>query len=176
MKEIKEIIDSSLDYWMKEEINSFPGDVPDDMRTGIVEDDWVYWKPTNSNVTDDEITAFEEDLGFKLPMELVLIIKYKHFIELHIGEVEIFPMPSHGWQLSISKGIYNSWPSKFLIDKGYLPFAMYSDWGLWCFNLNDKHEDGIYPIYLWDHEDAENFQFVAPTLKLALNNEYTKNA
>ncbi|MEW8101054.1 MAG: SMI1/KNR4 family protein [Candidatus Thiodiazotropha endolucinida] len=176
MMEIEEIIDSALEYWIEKEVNSIPGDVPSDMRTGKVEDDWVYWKPITSAVTEDEISAFEKDLGIKLPRELVSIIKHKHFVELHIGEVEIFSMPSKGWQFSISQGIYDSWPSEFIINKGYLPFAVYSDWGLWCFNLNEEEKEGIYPIYLWDHEDADNFQFVAPTLKLALNAEYEKNA
>ena len=176
MKSIEEIIDSCLEYWVSKQLNSIPGDVPENMQTGDTSDDWVYWKPINSTVTSADINKFESTLGFKLPAELVQILKHRHFVELHVGEVEIFSMPSSGWQLSISQGIYDSWPSELLIEKGYLPFATYSDWGLWCFNLNESKEDGTYPIYLWDHEDAERFQFVSPTLKDALNKELEENA
>jgi hypothetical protein len=176
MRSIEEIIDSSLDYWVSKELNSIPGDVPNIMRTGETSEDWVYWKPINSTISDNDIIEFETRLGFKLPAELVQILKHKHFIEIHVGDVEIFSMPSSGWQLSISQGLYGSWPSEFLIEKGYLPFAIYSDWGLLCFNLNEKSVEGIYPIYLWDHEDAERFQYVSSSLKVALNNELEKNA
>lgn len=175
MRTIEEIVDSQLDYWVSKELNSIPDDVPQNMRTGKTSDDWIYWKPINSTVSDPDIKAFETTLGFKLPSELVQILKHKHFIEIHIGNVEIFSMPSSGWQLSISQGIYDSWPSEFLIEKGFLPFAIYSDWGLWCFNLNEKNKQGICPIYLWDHEDAERFHYISPTLKVALNKELEKN-
>ncbi|MCP4271532.1 MAG: SMI1/KNR4 family protein [Gammaproteobacteria bacterium] len=146
------------------------------MRTGKTSDDWIEWKPINSTISDGDIKEFENNMGFNLPTELVQILKHRHFVELHVGNVELFSMPSSGWQFSISQGIYDSWPSEFLIEKGYLPFAIYSDWGLWCFNLNEKSEDGVYPIYLWDHEDAEQFQYVSQTLKVALNIELENNA
>jgi hypothetical protein len=114
-------------------------------------------------------------LGFKLPAELVQLLKHKHFVELHVGNVEIFSMPSSGWQFSISQGICDSWPSTYLIEKGFLPFAIYGDWGLWCFSLNEKNEEGIYPIYLWGHDDSERFQYVSPSIRVALNEEFEKN-
>jgi hypothetical protein len=56
-------------------------------------------------------------------------------------------------------------------DKGYLPFANYSDWGLWCFSLNERNEQNECPVYLWDHERPDDFEFVADNLEAALKKE-----
>lgn len=83
-------------------------------------------------------------------------------------DVGFFAHPSTGWQNSIKKQIFNGWPYEQLFGKGYLPFADYSDWGLWCFATQEKNDDGEYPVYLWDHELPDTFDFVSATLHSAL--------
>jgi hypothetical protein len=50
--------------------------------------------------------------------------------------------------------IYEGHPREFLIDKGHLPFADWSEWGLLCFDTNVDDGSHNYPIVLWDHEIA----------------------
>lgn len=51
--------------------------------------------------------------------------------------------------------IFDGYPTEFLIEKGYVPFAVWSDWGLLCFDTNRNKEDNNYPVVLWDHETAD---------------------
>ena len=54
--------------------------------------------------------------------------------------------------------IFDGYPREYLIDKGYVPFADWSDWGLLCFDTNRNTNDHNYPIVLWDHEIADEVQ------------------
>ena len=50
--------------------------------------------------------------------------------------------------------IFEGYPREFLIDKGYLPIASWSDWGLLCFDTNTGDGSADYPVVLWDHDGA----------------------
>ena len=54
--------------------------------------------------------------------------------------------------------IFNEYPRELLLDKGKIPFANWSDWGLLCFDTNNKHTNNEYPIVLWDHEMFDEFE------------------
>ncbi len=54
--------------------------------------------------------------------------------------------------------IFDGYPTEYLIEKGYIPFADWSDWGLICFDTNKSKENNNYPIVLWDHEMANEVQ------------------
>ncbi len=169
---MKELIDTALAYWESEELNCHPGDIPKEMITSKTEDDWNYWKAIESKVTDEEIKELEEYLNVTFPPTYVELLKYKHFIELQIGEVSVLPHPSFGWRASITDAVFGGYPRELLIDKGYMPFANYSDWGLWCFGLKEKNEVGEYPIYQWDHERPEEFVKVADDLASGLHQQW----
>lgn len=44
------------------------------------------------------------------------------------------------------------------IDKGIIPFAHWSDWGMLCFDASEDKPNNEYPIVLWDHETADQFE------------------
>tara|TARA_R110001583_G_scaffold127391_2_gene278990 strand:- start:430 stop:669 length:240 start_codon:yes stop_codon:yes gene_type:complete len=56
------------------------------------------------------------------------------------------------------KMIFNGYPSEDLIEKGRIPFANWSDWGLLCFDTTADCKNNNYPIVLWDHEVYDEFQ------------------
>ena len=169
---MKDLIDKALDYWEKEKLNCHPGNVPTDMQTGDTDDDWIYWKAPESKVTGEEIRALEEYLGVSFPPSYKELLQHRHFIELQIGEVSFFSHPSTGWKASITGAVFGEHPREPMIDKGYFPFAIYSDWGLWCFGLNEAKADGECPIFEWDHERAEDFVKVADDLQTGLQEQW----
>jgi hypothetical protein len=85
--------------------------------------------------------------------------------------VSLFSHPAGTWKVSITKAVFGGCPKELLIEKGYLPFADYSDWGLLCFCVRKPNSEGEYPIYRWDHEQPEKFEFFAPDLRSALERE-----
>ncbi|QDU97048.1 SMI1/KNR4 family protein [Lignipirellula cremea] len=169
---MKNLIDNALDYWEASKLNCHPGDVPSDMLTGETEDDWSFWNAIESKVTTDEIHDLEKHLGVTFPPSYKELLQHRHFIELQIGEVSFFSHPSSGWRASITDAVFGGYPRALLIDKGYMPFANYSDWGLWCFGLNEPNQDGEFPIYQWDHECAEDFVRVANDLQTGLQEQW----
>lgn len=171
---VLEIIDASLDRWLAGGLNSIPMPVPADMATGEADDDWRFWKPVRSSVSSAELEQLECDLGVKFSPQYRSVLQHKHFMELHIGEVELFMHPSVGWQEVLKKEVLRGWPRKYLVDKGLLPFASFCDWGMWCFATGEADSTGEYPVYLWDHDSPDAFQFVALSLETALIAERVK--
>jgi hypothetical protein len=53
--------------------------------------------------------------------------------------------------------VFEGYPTEDLIEKGYIPFADWSDWGLLCFDTNSNQIDKNYPVVLWDHKRADEF-------------------
>ena len=146
------LVDQSLAHWESKKLNCIPGAVPEAMRTGEIQDDWKYWRAINSTVTDQDIEEMQRLLGVRISKQYQELLRHKHFIELQIGEVSIFPHPVEGWKSRITKAVFGGYPKELLIEKGYLPFADYSDWGLLCFRVTEQNADGEYPVYRWDHE------------------------
>jgi hypothetical protein len=175
-KNMKSLIDQALDYFTAMDANAIPGQVPSDMQTGRTQDDWIYWQPIDSNVSDSDIFEMEQHFGFKFPPSYIDLLKHKHFIELHIGEVSFFKHPSVGWKSELKEAVSNGYPKDHLITKGYFPFAHFSDWGLWCFGVNERDQNGECAIYLWDHEQPELFKRVADNIRDGLLYEKKKQA
>lgn len=168
---IHSLIDEAIALAEQSDLNCHPGKVPLNMRTGRTEDDWVYWMAIPSTANDLELREVEERLGTSFSPQYREVLQYKHFIELQIGEVSFFRHPSDSWKEVLFKNVFGGYPKELLIEKGYLPFADYSDWGLWCFAVNEANESGEYPIYLWDHERPEEFKLVADDLASGLQCE-----
>ncbi|SEO26956.1 SMI1-KNR4 cell-wall [Flavobacterium sp. CF108] len=159
MKEdaIKTIIDYHLNKWDDIALNSLPIRIETEMAdpTQDKKEEWRIWFPIDSRVNDFEIEEFENQLGHKLPNDYKTFLKHKHFYELQISEVSFCRHPVNIWKASLSEMIFEDYPTEFLIEKGYVPFARWSDWGLLCFDSNRNKENLNYPIVLWDHETED---------------------
>ena len=171
MKPIKRLIDESLADWEARKLNCLPVDVPESMQTGETEDDWKFWRAIDSTVTEEDLEEIEELLGVKPSPQYRELLQHKPFMEVQIGEASIFPHPEGTWKASISEAVFGGYPKELLIEKGYLPFANYSDWGLLCFGIASPESNGEYPVFRWDHERPEEFEMFASDLRSALERE-----
>lgn len=126
------------------------------------------WIPVTSEITDEEITAFEEKIGVKLPKEYINFLKYKHFYELHIGEASFCTHPINRWQEALENMIFNSYPKEYLYENGLIHFADWSDWGALCFDIRRNYFTADYPVVLWDHEVPDFYTDYAMNFKVAL--------
>ena len=162
MKEqtIKNIIDSYLKKRADIGLNKLPIQIEAEMSdlSQDKNEKWRIWFPIDSKVSDDEIDIIESRIGYKLPDDYKTFLKYKHFYELHISEVSFFRHPINSWKESLLKMIFDRCPTEYLIEKGYIPFADWSDWGLLCFDTNRNKENNNYPIVVWDHEMEDDVQ------------------
>lgn len=162
MKEqkIKNIIDTYLKKWVDIELNKLPGQIETEMSDPNQDknEEWRIWFPIDSNVTDSEIEEIEGRIGHIFPDDYKTFLKHKHFYELQIFEASFCEHPVNTWRASLTEMIFDGYPREFLIDKGYIPFINWSDWGLLCFDTNRNQGDNNYPIVLWDHETADEFQ------------------
>ena len=168
---IKDLLDDALAHWEGLNLNCHPGHIPANMRTGETQDEWTFWTAIPSTVTDADIAGLDDEWAIKISPQYREVLQHRHFIELQIGEVSLFPHPSDGWMEAIRKRVFGGYPKELLIERGFLPFADFSDWGLWCFGLNEPNEAGEHPIYLWDHDRPEEFQRVADDLASGLKEQ-----
>ena len=156
MKEqtIKNIIDTHLKKLVDIKLNMLPGQIETEMSDPNQDkkEEWRTWFPIDSKVTDDEIQEIVGRIGFKLPEDYITFLKHKHFYELRISEVSFCRHPVNTWRAKLTEMIFEGYPTEYLIEKGYIPFADWSDWGLLCFDTNRNQSDNNYPIVLWDHE------------------------
>jgi len=156
---IESIIDKHLNYEIRNQLNSKPGEIHPEMHdlTQDGSEEWKIWLPIDSKVTDEEVSDFEKQIGYKLPGDYITFLKYKHFYELQIAEAQFSEHPVYTWRASLSGMIFGGYPREYLIDKGYIPFASWSDWGCLCFDTNSGSLDNNYEVVLWDHEMADAF-------------------
>lgn len=141
-------------------LNKLPISIEPEMAdsTQPPDEEWRIWHPMPSKVSDDEIANFENQLGHKLPKTYQNFLKFQHFYELYIGECTFASHPVNSWRSSLTEMIFDGYPREYLIDRGLIPFADWSDWGHLCFNTNEQSFENNYPIVLWDHELADEFQ------------------
>lgn len=162
MKEqtIKNIIDTYLTKLVDFELNNLPGQIETEMSEPNQDktEECRIWYPIDSKVTDGEIEEIEERIGYSLPDDYKTFLKHKHFYELHISEVSFCRHPVNTWISGLSEMIFGGYPTEYLIEKGYIPFADWSDWGLLCFDTNRNQSDNNYPIVLWNHEMVDEVQ------------------
>jgi hypothetical protein len=177
---VYKIIDKHLQALIDSGINKTPKKIQTEMSDPNKDpkDEWRIWLPIKSTVTDEEIFDVEKIIGYKLPADYKFFLKYKHFYELYIDQASFGEHPINIWRSSLTNGIFDGYPRELLIDKGYIPFANWSDWGLLCFDATKKNTDN-YPIVLWDHEAFDHFQLISndfESLIIHLDNEATKNS
>lgn len=152
---IKEIIDRALSFWIDHELNQLPCDIEKEMLAPDQSDEeWKFWLPVESTVTDCELLEFEKETRFVFPEDFKTVLKHKHFCELQISEISFCSHPINSWRASLREMMVETYPREFLFDKGYVPFATYSDWGLLCF---DTHNNNA--IVRWDHEVEDTFEY-----------------
>lgn len=160
MKEqiIKNIIEIYLKKWVDDELNQWTSEIEPEMADSKQDksDDCKIWFPIDSKVTDNEIEEFEGRIGYEFPNDYKRFLKHKHFYELQISQASFCGHPVNTWRESLSEMIYDTYPTNF-IGIGYIPFAIWSDWGLLCFDTNRNRDDKNYPIVLWDHEMTDEF-------------------
>ena len=156
-EKIENFVEKHLQKLMDWGGNSLPIKIALEMFLEDDKDDWQKWKPIPSRVSDEEIEELESRLGCKLPDDYITFLKYKHFYELIVGEVEFYPHPIHSWRKELSEAIFEGYPRVYLFEKGYIPFANWSDWGMLCFDTN-RGSNTDYPIVLWDHETVDEVQ------------------
>jgi len=158
---IANIVDKYLDDWVNEGLNCLPvGNIEPEMR-GPNQDEheeWKTWIPINSEVTDEEIEKLENTIGYLLPESYKLFLKHKHFYELQISEVRFCPNIVNQLQQHLPKMIFDGYPREYLIDKGFISFADYNDFGVLCFDTSKKTAGNEYGIVLWDHEIVNSFE------------------
>tara|TARA_B100000809_G_C14917256_1_gene452082 strand:- start:42 stop:566 length:525 start_codon:yes stop_codon:yes gene_type:complete len=159
---MEEIIDKYLDLLISIDLNKVSIPIEQEMEdpNQKKDEEWKTWIPITSQVKTAEIVAFESLIGKELPDSFKRFLKHKHFYELQIGECVFCEHPVNIWRKSLSTMIFEGYPREFLIDKGRIPFANWSDWGLLCFDTTLKTEGNNYPIVLWDHELQDKFEVV----------------
>ena len=93
MKLIHQIIDDSFQKMKKDffSMTSIKSEVPEEMIDASLETegDYIGWKAISSEITNNEILKFEEELKCKLPKPYKEFLKYKYFIELHLSDISI---------------------------------------------------------------------------------------
>lgn len=162
MKEqtIKDIIEIYLKKEVALGLNKLPIKIEEEMSDPNQDkrEEWRVWLPIDSKVTNNEIKEIEDRIEHKFPDDYKTFLKYKHFYRLYISEVEFSPHPVNIWRKELTELIFDGYPTEYLIEKGYVPFANWSDWGLLCFDTNRNQGNNNYPIVLWDHEIANEVQ------------------
>jgi hypothetical protein len=158
---IATIIDKHLQHWIHKGLNSIVGKTEPEMANPVEplnDEGWQKWYPIDSTVTDSGIEDLEDRLTYRLPTSYKAFLKYKHFYELYISEAHFSGQEIRKWRRHLIDMAFDGYPREFLIDKGYIPFADWSDWGLLCFDTNKGNIDNEYPIVLWDHERWDHFK------------------
>jgi hypothetical protein len=151
------IIDKHLDRAVEEGSNTLAGKIAEEMRMPGEDQkkERKSWLAIPSKVTDEEIANLETKLSNPLPGDYKTFLKYKHFYELYIFEAQFCKHPIHTWWEELEDMVFDGYPREDLYDKGYIPFATWSDWGMLCFDVNRNDGSNNYPIVLWDHEEPD---------------------
>ena len=133
-------------------------------------DGLIAWRPIDSLISDNEILEVESELKFPLPASFKWYLKYKNFHELDVlSNVLLFrPLIPEIWKKKILDSTFNGYPKEFIYDKGLIPFADFSDWGLTCFNTNKSSGGNEYEIVIWDHERPTETEYKADNFEKML--------
>ena len=139
-------------------------DFPEDMinKSRSEENDWIYWVPVDSQVTDEQLKAFEAKYNFNYPVLYKYLLKYKHFYELQNLCIRFEVHLSNNWQKYLID-LYESWLPERIIKKGLIPFGSecFMDAGPVCFDLRNSNPDNC-PVVFWDHEWVNTEKEIQP--------------
>jgi hypothetical protein len=167
--QVQESIDKYFSHLLERNINCSPWAVPADMALGEADEEGLtQWRPIASRVTYAELKITEELLGVRISPQYASILQYKHFMELQVGDLNFFAHPSTGWRERIAAQVFRGHPRALLFDRGFVPFANWDDWGLYCFRIEEVQADSEYAVYRWDHDDPQQFERVSSDLYGAL--------
>lgn len=166
MNWLHKIIDDSLEKMSKSEILMMtPAEIPEEMQDNSIKksDDWGGWRPIKSQIQDTEIGQLESEIGFPLPHSYREFLKFKHFFSLVIPDrAVVFSGVLPNERLSFLKeNIFEMMIPEEIIGRGYIYFADFEDYGLLCFNANEKVENNEYPVVFMDHENLEEVHLYA---------------
>ncbi|WBA43729.1 SMI1/KNR4 family protein [Hymenobacter canadensis] len=138
------------DYEM---VHHFP-----DTATG---EECTIWMPIPTQIEEQEIDELEATLKHALPESYRFFLQYRFFFELYIDEFSVHNHTPSRWKKEAVNRVLNGYPKRYLIDRGYLAFAGYSDWGHLCFNTNESRPGNEYPVVLWDHDSPDDVTPIA---------------
>ena len=147
---ITSAVDNSLDFvgnhlrGLVHGVYTVPDYMVDDTKQTETSD-WCYWKPLMAEVSEADFTGYEKLTGINLPASYKAFLGCKYFIELNFGHEVNFFRHTKSWVSNNLENI-NQWGTEVTTEKGLLPFADYSDWGLICFDVNRAYEDNEYDI------------------------------
>jgi hypothetical protein len=175
-----DIVDKYLNYWVEAGLNKLPGKIELEMSDPNQDknEEWRIWFPISSRVIESEFPELENKIGYKLPDSYKRFLRHKHFYELNIDECSFCSHPGNSWQSQLTDFIFDGYPTEYHIDKGRVPFANWSDWGLLCFDTTVESPNHEYPIVLWDHDRFDDFEYKYPnfeTMIIELDKESIKN-
>jgi SMI1-KNR4 cell-wall len=118
------------------------------------DDDYSYWIPLKSAVTEKEMSDLESLLRNKLPASFKYFLQQRYFMEIHFNDVDFFSNLPGLLVPAFREKIDNYYPQ--LPRKNYLPFASYMDYGVLAFDANKIAVNNEYEIVILDHEDDYN--------------------
>lgn len=154
-KELFEYVDKSLLSLKQANLMYTPHpNMPKEMIDTTINqsDDWIPWKATLSIVSEGDILELENKIGLKYPTIYCDFLKYKHFYELeNVADINFFSHCIRDWKSNLLRQYFESWEPDKIIEKGFIPFADYSDWGIVCFDTNRMNNNDC-PIIMFDHE------------------------
>ena len=109
------------------------------------------------------VDKIEKRIGYPLPTSYREYLKYKHFYRLKIPDIAVnLPNLLPDKELTFLKEyVFEMMEPELLIDRGYIYFADFHDYGLLCFDTNEKRENNEYKIVFIDHEDLEEIHLYA---------------
>ncbi len=169
---IKTYVDNGIEWLRQRDLLLRPTDnLPDEMRdeTRNDQDDWKPWKAIPSLATDADLEDIENKIKYKLPTSYKDFLKYKHFLELHSADkFEPFGHIVHYWKENYLENYFHSELREYMLDKGYIWFGNYDDWGFLCFDANIPSPDNEYPVILIDHETIDQAQLIYKNFKECL--------
>ena len=118
------------------------GAVPD-------KENWVTWRLLPAQISDEEITELENNIGAKLPQVLrIFLTTYFHYFDGGIGQNPIE---------NKFKGFLNAW-NPLLVRNGYLPFAWDEEgYFIRCMDLENMPDEEKCEIVQIDHEVMFDF-------------------
>ncbi|MEO0896853.1 MAG: SMI1/KNR4 family protein [Bacteroidota bacterium] len=167
---MEDIIEKHLQEWEAKGLNQLPDEVAVEMSDPEQDEDeeWRIWKAIPSTVTEAELKAVEALIGYELPPSYKRFLGYKHFYEFKIGPCTFCSHPIHYWRGCLSEMIFRTYPEEYLMGKGLIPFAAWSDWGALCFDSSNR-VGNEYQIVRWDHEKPHETELIFNNINHLLN-------
>ena len=111
--------------------------------------EWKKWKLVPASISEEELAAFEESLGVKLPMQIkAFLTTYHHCFEAPVGENPTFD------HFAAVKEAWNP----LLVRCGYLPFT-WDEEGAYirCIDLKNMPDEDGCGVFEIDHEILFSF-------------------